>query len=175
MPTPDPNPQPKQPNGTAALLTTLAQSGNQWVQLGTLLCVGIAGIGNWVATWNSSDRNKQEIEISRRVNWESNEKVRQEVIKQVGDIHDWMRGATEEFHKGNEDSAANRRTLNQVMREDLEGFERRQQAALDNQNRIMASQTKILENDAILLREIHTVVEKFDKWKQLEQQRGAPP
>jgi len=154
MPTPEPSPPPKQ-NGTAALLTTLAQSGNQWVQLGTLLCVGIAGIGNWAATWNSSDRNKQEIEISRRVNWESNERIRQEVIKQVGDIHDWMKGATDEFHKGNEDTAQNRKVLMQ-FKEDLEGFQKRQLAALANQQ-------SILDNQSRILKELHDFVQERKK------------
>ena len=158
-----------------ALLTTLAQSGHAWVQFGTLALIALSGLGNWVATWNSADRNKTEIEVSRRVAWEGEQRIREELRKQVNEIHAWMKDATDEFHKGNEDSAANRRTLNQVVREDLEGFENRQQAALNNQNKIMASQSEILKNDTVLLREIHEVVEQFAQWKRAEQMRGAPP
>jgi hypothetical protein len=137
--------QKRPPNGTVALLTTLAQSGHAWVQFGTLLLIGIAGLGNWVATWNSANQNRQEIEVSRRVNWEGQEKLKQELIRQVGEIHRWMSEATDEFHKGNEDSAANRKMLTRVMRDDLEGFEGRQLKALENQSAIIQNQAKILE------------------------------
>jgi hypothetical protein len=106
--------QPPQSNGVDKLLMTLAQSGDKWIQFSVLVLVGLSGLGNWAATWNSSDRNKQEIEVSRRVAWESNERIRQEVIKQVADIHEWMKNATEEFHKGNEDSASNKRMLQRL-------------------------------------------------------------
>lgn len=163
------------PNGALALLTTLAQSGHAWVQFGTLALIALSGIGNWVATWNSADRNKEEIEVSRRVAWEGEQRIKQELVKQVAEIHAWMHDATDEFHRGNADSAANRKTLNQVVREDLEGFETRQQAALDNQNKIMKSQSQILENDTVLIREIHQIVENLNQWKKNEQMRGAPP
>src|SRR5215469_12501250 len=111
-------PQPhKSSNGMVQLLTALAHSGDKWVQFGILLLVGLSGFGNWVATWNSADRNKQEIEVSRRVTWEGQERIRQEVFRQVAEIHRWMQEATEEFHKGNEDSASNRRTLAGVVRD----------------------------------------------------------
>ena|SRR5215831_4842479 len=137
-------PPGSKPNGASQLLTLLAQSGDKWIQFGVLVLVGISGIGNWAATWNSSDRNKQEIEMSRRVAWESNERIRQEVIKQVADIHEWMKEATDEFHKGNKDSATNRQTLDEFKSE-LAGFEKRQMAVLSNQTSIMNSQTAILE------------------------------
>jgi hypothetical protein len=115
----------KPPNGMNQLLSTLAQSSNQWVQLGTLAMVGLAGLGNWAATWNSADRNKNEIEISRRVAWEGEQRVRAEVIKQVQEIHNWMQEATEEFHRGNADSAANRKTLEELKKE-LEDLQKKQ-------------------------------------------------
>jgi hypothetical protein len=117
--------QPSKPPNHHNLLTTLAQSGNHWVQLGTLALVGFAGLGNWAATWNSSDRNKQEIEISRRVAWESEARIKQEMIAQVAEIHRWMREATDEFHRGNEDSAYNRKTLDQIKK-DLEDLQKKQ-------------------------------------------------
>jgi len=162
-----PGEQPKNGgNGTSKLLTVLAQSGNQWVQLATVGLVALSGLGNWVATWNSSDRNKQEIEISRRVAWESNERVRQEVIKQVDDIHQWMKASTEEFHRGNEDSAANKKVL-LVFKEELEGFEARQLSVLLNQN-------KMMESDSQVLNEIHQIAVRLDKLKSEDQMRGAP-
>jgi len=166
---------PNKRNGMVSLLSALAHSTDKWVQLGTLGLIGLTGLGNWLATWNSGDKNRQEIEINRRVAWEGEQRIKAELVKQVSEIHSWMREATDEFHKGNADSAANRKTLNQIVREDLEGFEKRQEAALDNQNKIMAVQSKILENDTVLIREIHTVVEQFAQWKRAEQMRGAPP
>jgi len=155
-------------NGVVAVLTQLAHSGHAWVQFGTLVLIGLTGLGNWVATWESADRNKDEIEISRKVAWEGQEKVKDEVRRQVADIHKWMIEATEEFHKGNADSAANRRTLNQLMREDLEAFERRQVQALENQNQMMKS-------DAQLLNDTHQIVKRLEDLKRQDQLRGAPP
>lgn len=117
-------PDSPKPNGMTAVLSALAQSANKWVQLGTLGLIGLTGFGNWAATWNSSDRNKQEIEISRRVAWEGEQRIRAEVIKQVADIHEWMRNATDEFHKGNEDSAYNRKTLAKLS-DELDDIQRR--------------------------------------------------
>jgi Flp pilus assembly protein TadB len=101
-------------NGSAGLsgvLTTLASSSHAWVQLATVGMIGLSGIGNWVATWNSADRNKTEIEISRRVAWEGEQRIREDVRKQINDMHEWMDQAKEEFHRGNQDSAANRQML----------------------------------------------------------------
>jgi hypothetical protein len=121
--TTDPSsPNAKPPNGALALLSTLAHSSDKWVQLGTLGLIGLSGFGNWVATWNSANQNRQEIEVSRRVNWEGQERVRAEVVRQIQEIHTWMRNATEEFHRGNEDSAANRKTLKELA-EDMEKLE----------------------------------------------------
>jgi len=86
----------------------------------------------------------------------------------VSEIHKWMQEATDEFHKGNADSAANRRTLNQLMREDLEAFERRQVQALENQNQMMKS-------DAQLLNDTHQIVKRLEDLKRQDQLRGAPP
>jgi len=134
----------KSQNGVVHLLATLAQSGNAWVQFGTLALIGITGLGNWVATWNSADRNKQEIEINRRVAWEGEQRIKQVVFQQIAEIHDWMKRATDEFHQGNADSAANKKILAE-FREELGGFEARQLAALENQNKMMANQTVILQ------------------------------
>jgi Flp pilus assembly protein TadB len=108
---------PQQTNGLANLLHKLAASGDRWVQFGIVVLVGLSGLGNWAATWNSADRNKAEIEISRRVAWEGEQRIKAQVSQQVAEIHKWMREATDEFHKGNEDSAYNRNLLDQIKKE----------------------------------------------------------
>jgi hypothetical protein len=112
-------------NGTRALLATLAQSGHAWIQFGTLVLIGLSGFGNWAATWNSADRNKNEIEVSRRVAWEGEQRIKTVLVQQVSEIHAWLKGATEEFHKGNEDSAVARKILAD-MKTELDGYEARQ-------------------------------------------------
>jgi hypothetical protein len=129
---------------TVELLATLAKSSDKWVQLGTLILIGLAGLGNWLATWNSSDRNKAEIETSRRVLWESNERVRQEVIKQIDEMHGWIKDAMVEFHRGNQDSAENRKILTKIVQDDHQAFE--------------AHQTEILKNQGQILKEIHAAL-----------------
>lgn len=168
-------PEPQKPNGVAQVLASLAQSSHAWVQFGTLLLIGLAGLGNWAATWNAASKNRQEIEVSRRVNWEGQERIRSEVIRQVSEIHSWMSQATEEFHKGNADSAANRKLLNQLVRQDLDDFEERQLAALSNQNKIMASQSQILENDTVVIKQIHEIVEKLEALRRIDRMPGAHP
>jgi hypothetical protein len=160
------SPAPK-PNGTAGVLSTLAASGNQWVQLATVGLVALSGFGNWAATTSSSNRNREEIT-------QGQERIRAEVIRQVDEIHEWVEKSRAEFHQGNEDSAANRKLLTAIMREDLQAFEERQQTALVNQQKIMQAQTQILENDTVLIRNINKIVEQFAAWKKLEQERGAP-
>jgi hypothetical protein len=101
----------KPSNGASSVLSTLAKSSDRWVQLGTLGLIALSGAGNWVATWNSADRNKQEIEVSRRVAWEGEQRIKAEVIRQVQEMHDWMAQARVAFSQGNSDSAANRKML----------------------------------------------------------------
>jgi hypothetical protein len=114
----------QKPNGIAALLTTLAQSSSVWVQGGTLLLIGISGFGNWVATWNSADRNKTEIEVSRRVAWEGEQRIKAEVVRQVQEMHDWVAQARAAFAQGNTDSAENRRMLVKLS-QNVEDIERK--------------------------------------------------
>ena len=156
----------QQPNGQTSVLSTLAQSSNQWVQLATVGLVALSGFGNFSATWNSADRNKEEIEVSRRVAFEGEQRIRAEVAKQVAEIHNWMRDATDEFHKGNADSAANKKMLVD-FKDEVIGFEKRQLTALDNQKEIIRVKGQILTHT-------HEIVERFERWKKLEQQRGAP-
>jgi len=77
-----------------------------------------------------------------------------------------MRDATDEFHKGNADSAANKKMLVD-FKDEVIGFEKRQLTALDNQKEIIRVQGQILTHT-------HEIVERFERWKKLEQQRGAP-
>src|ERR1700740_6485 len=108
---PETSPNAKPPNGMVALLSTLAHSSDKWVQLGTLALIGLSGIGNGAATWNSADRNKNEIEISRRAAWEGEPRIKAEVISQVREMHDWIEQARTSFSQGNADSAENRKML----------------------------------------------------------------
>ena len=147
-------------NGTTKLLTALAQSGHQWVQLATVALVALSGIGNFIITSSSSDRNRQEIEINRRVAYEGEQRIRDEVRRQIEDIHKWIRESQDEFHKGNIDTASNKKTLAQFG-EELIGFEKRQLVALENQKSILNNQTQILT-------EIHAFM--LERKKQLKQQ-----
>ncbi len=99
------------PVGILTVLSTLASSGNTWVQLATVGLIAFSGFGNWVATWNSADRNKTEIEVSRRVSWEGEQRIKAEVVRQVQEMHDWVAQARAAFAQGNMDSAENRRML----------------------------------------------------------------
>jgi hypothetical protein len=107
----------KPPNGVSQLLSTLVQSGHAWVQFAVIVLIGLSGFGNWVATWNSANRNKDEIESSRRQNWEGQERIKAELVRQVAEIHAALKQSAEEFHKGNEDSAYNHQMLDQLKKE----------------------------------------------------------
>lgn len=107
-------PESQKPNGMVQALAQLAQSGHAWIQFGTLALIGLSGIGNWVATWNSANQNKEQIEINRRISWEGEQRIREDVRRQVAEIHDWIRESKDDFDRGNADSAANKRTLNEL-------------------------------------------------------------
>jgi len=55
----------------------------------------------------------------------------------------------------------------QQMHQAMDDFEKRQAKALENQNTIM-------KNDTELLNQIHAIVERLDRLKTFDQQRGAP-
>jgi hypothetical protein len=117
-------PPAKSSNGMMNLLSVLAQSTNKWVQFGTLALIALSGLSNWVATWNSADRNKAEIEISRRVAWEGEQRIKAEVVRQVQEMHDWVAQARNAFSQGNADSAENRRMLVKLT-QDIDDIERK--------------------------------------------------
>jgi len=106
-----------------ALLTTLAQSGHAWVQFGTLLLIAVTGVFNWVATWNASDRNKEELQVNRRVAWEGEQRLREDMRKQLQEVHDWIKESKDDFNRGNQDSAENRKMLTNLL-QDVNGIER---------------------------------------------------
>jgi len=140
------SPEPaKNGNGKQKILATLAASGDKWVQFGILVLVGLSGFGNWVATQSNADRNRNEIEENRRISSQELDRLREQIRQQVADIHRWLSDSTEEFHRGNADSAANRKMIGQIMREDLQGFEDRQTKELENQTEILKYQNQILE------------------------------
>jgi hypothetical protein len=102
-----------------------------------------------VATWNSADRNNEQIEINRRVAAEGEARIRAELVRQVQDIHTWMREASDEFHKGNEDSAVTRKTLTELVQDldhELGETEKQLAGSLENQTHMLANQGQMLEN-----------------------------
>ena len=58
---------------------------------------------------------------------------------------------------------------------DLDNFETGMKSSLNNQNAIMLSQTKLLENDSALLKEVHAVVNNLEAMRHADQMRGVPP
>jgi hypothetical protein len=54
------------------------------------------------------------------------------------------------------------------LHEALDDFQKRQKQGLENT-------TQILEHDTILLKEVHTISMNLERWKNEEQNRGAPP
>ena len=147
-------------NNKGTLLNALAQSPHQWVQLATVALVALTGFANWAATQNSGDRSRHEIEEARRANTEGQQRIKDEVVRQVAEIHSWLKQAQEEFHAGNADSANNRKIL-LAFKDELAAFETRQLAALDNQ-------TAILKNQSAILQQLHQFMS--ERKKQLEGQ-----
>jgi hypothetical protein len=155
------------PNGMSSVLTSLAHSTDRGVQFGTLALIALSGFGNWFVTLNSGDRNRQEIEINRRVAWEGEQRIKAEVVRQVADIHNWVRESTDEFHKGNEDSAANRKMLADLVKidQELEKTEKRLLASLDNQTRMLENQGQMLDNQAQGVKSLQKIVQEFGQQK----------
>lgn len=139
-------PEQKPPNEVTGLLSTLARSSDRWVQLATLGLIAFSGFGNWAATNNASQQT-----------FAGQLEIRREAREQLNDLHRWIQGNMDEFHKGNEDVAANRRTLQKVI-EEIHQAEKNQTLLLENQ-------AKILENDAIVLAEVRKGVEKLSDQK----------
>jgi hypothetical protein len=97
-----------------------------------------------------TDRPRSIRQINRRVAAEGERWIREEVIRQVADIHRWLRESTDEFHKGNEDSASNRKTLTELVvhLDRLGEAEKRLTISLENQTRLLGNQSRVLENQA---------------------------
>jgi len=174
VPTSSSESPPSKQNGALALLSELARSGNAWVQFGTLVLIAFTGLGNGVATWNASRENKAEIETNRRVAWEGEQRIKAVLVQQVAEIHNWMKDATSEFHQGNADSASNKKLLAKFQ-DELEGFESRQLRAIDGIQQSLRNQNVMMDNETRILQEIRGMVERFERYKKLEQERGAPP
>jgi hypothetical protein len=58
---PQPQPQGGPSAGTVALLTTVAQSGDNWVKLATLALIALSGIGNWFATKSDGHATREDV------------------------------------------------------------------------------------------------------------------
>lgn len=149
----EPGSEAKKANGMAHVLASLATSGSAWVQLGTLALIGLSGLGNWIATWNSANENKAQIEINRRVAWEGEQRIRDDVRREIQEIHEWIRESKDDFEKGNRDSAANRKMLGGIV-EEIHAGQENQTKLLENQTALLRGQKVVLENDAKILAEI---------------------
>ena len=60
-------------NGKLAILQTLASSGDSWVKLGTLILVGISGLGNFLTTKETGRATRAEVDT---------------LLHQVNEIHE---------------------------------------------------------------------------------------
>lgn len=76
------------------------------------------------------------------------------------------------------------RALTQIqeLHSALDTTDSRQRQAIDHftkliegQNRIMGSQSKILENDTIMLKEVHDLLQKLEEIRRIERMPGAHP
>ena len=56
----------------------------------------------------------------------------------------------------------------------VDGFEKYMRISFENQNKILENQNQMMRHDADVLRNVNTIVERFERWKQAEQMRGAP-
>lgn len=75
---------PSGANGKLALLQTLAQSGDNWVKLGTLVLITLSGLGNFFTTKQNGHATRHEV---------------QTVIRQVGEIHATQGQYSQELQK----------------------------------------------------------------------------
>jgi hypothetical protein len=71
-------------NGKVALLTSLAQSGDNWVKFGIMVLIGVSGIGNWVNTKRTGE------EVSRFSRTEA-----EEIKKEIHTIYTNQEGYAE--------------------------------------------------------------------------------
>jgi hypothetical protein len=136
-------------NGPNALLAKLATSGDKTVQLGILILVGLSGLGNFLSTQSAS-----------RENLSGQQAIQAAVREQINDIHhwqeanyNWVRRSIDEFHKGNEDTAANRKMLQALLDEFGTAIES-QTKMLENQTRMLQNQNVTMANDTKILEEL---------------------
>jgi hypothetical protein len=95
-----------------ALLTTLAQSSSQWVQLATVGLVAVSGLGNWLATNNNGGETRTQVAVAR-----------EQAFRDLRDLHN----ALDDFEK-----------RQKAVLEGLQLSARNQQQMLDNQGRILS-------------------------------------
>jgi hypothetical protein len=105
------NDTPK-PNGMAALLTTLASSGDKMIQFGILVLVGLSGLGNWLATNNNANETRTQVN-----------EAREQAFRNIKDLHDAL------------DDFENRQ---KAVLDGLQVSLRNEGQLLDNQGRILS-------------------------------------
>jgi hypothetical protein len=99
-------------NGLVTLLSSLATSGDKWIQFGILVLVGLSGLGNWVATNNNGGETRTQVNVARQ--------------QAFRDLHE-LRDALDDFEK-----------RQKAVLESLQVSARNQQQMLDNQGRILS-------------------------------------
>ena len=145
---------PQPPQNSSGILTTLAGSSHAWVQLATVALVALSGVGNWIATNQSAARSQAELELNRRATGESETRLKAELVRKVAEIHSWLKDAQAEFHQGNLDSAANRKTLLELVnaqQTNINDFETRLTALLSNQGNMLKNQNDLLQGQTKML------------------------
>jgi len=125
----------------------------------TVILILVTGGGNFLATQNNSSQRQYQVDRA---------------IDQIRDLHNALDN-TEKRQK--EAIATFENLLNNDKQEisHLAATQGSQTLMLESQNKVMKLQTEILEKDSQILQQVSVIVHKFDRWKELEQHRGAPP
>lgn len=117
----------------------------------TVILILITGGGNFLATQQNSSQRQYQVDRA---------------IEQIRDLH----GALDETQKRQRLAIEHFETLMASDRSQIVQVTK----ILETQNVIMAGQSKILETDSTILKDIHDAVEKLEKMRQLDKMRGAP-
>ena len=124
----------------------------------TVILILVTGGGNFLATQNNSSQRQYQVDRA---------------IEQVRELHQ----ALDETDRRQRDYLTKVENLLSNDKQEIGQLGTalsNQTQMLENQNKVMKLQTQILENDTSTLAQVSAIVHKFERWKELEQQRGAP-
>ena len=124
----------------------------------TVILIIVTGGGNFLATQNNSSQRQYQVDRA---------------IDQIREMHQ----ALDETDRRQRDYLAKVESLLSNDKQEIGQLGTalsNQTQMLENQNKVMKLQTQILENDTATLSQVSAIVHKFERWKELEQQRGAP-